>query len=79
MSLSLAPSYKLLFTTLAANTRATGRSVTSQDLIWHLNEEANSAAIKTSINRQHKTMVAAHTKAQGDPKRNKSKPKGKGK
>ncbi|KAG6894007.1 hypothetical protein C0995_015334 [Termitomyces sp. Mi166 len=78
-SLSLAPSYKPLFTTLAANAHASGQSVTSQDLIWHLNEEANSAAIKASINHQHKVMVAVHAKAQGSPKGNKGKPKGKGK
>ncbi|KAG6869750.1 hypothetical protein C0995_000750, partial [Termitomyces sp. Mi166 len=78
-SLSLAPSYKLLFTTLAANAHAAKQSVTSQDLIWHLNEKGNSAVIKTSINRQHEVMVAAHAKAQGDSKGNKGKPKGKGK
>ncbi|KAG5341023.1 hypothetical protein C0989_012227 [Termitomyces sp. Mn162] len=50
MSLSLAPSYKPLFTTLTANTCTAGQSVTKQDLIWHLNEEANSVAIETSIN-----------------------------
>ncbi|KAG6881228.1 hypothetical protein C0995_002545, partial [Termitomyces sp. Mi166 len=64
---------------LTANTHTAGQSVTSQDLIWHLNKKANSAAIKTSINCQYEAMVAVHAKARGDPKGNKGKPKGKGK
>ncbi|KAG6892891.1 hypothetical protein C0995_002121 [Termitomyces sp. Mi166 len=68
-SLSLAPSYKLLFTMLAANACAAGRSVTSQDLIWHLNKEANSAAIKTSINRQHEAIGKPKSKGKSKEKR----------
>ncbi|KAG6860197.1 hypothetical protein C0993_003124, partial [Termitomyces sp. T159_Od127] len=78
-SLSLAPTYKPLFTTLATSARTSGKSVSSQDLIWHLNEEANSAAIETNINRQHEAMVAAHTEARGNTKSSKEKGKSKSK
>ncbi|KAG5719565.1 hypothetical protein E4T56_gene14204 [Termitomyces sp. T112] len=62
-SLSLAPSYKPHFMTLTANACVTEKPVSSQDLIWHINEEANNAAIESSINQHHKAMVAAHAKA----------------
>ncbi|KAG5335562.1 hypothetical protein C0989_001004 [Termitomyces sp. Mn162] len=68
MSLSLSPSFKPLFTTLATNACITGKPMSSDDLIWHLNKEANNATIKTSINQQHEAMVAAHAKARGNPK-----------
>ncbi|KAG5352070.1 hypothetical protein C0989_003995 [Termitomyces sp. Mn162] len=79
-SLLLAPMYKPLFTTLAMSVHTSGRLILSQDLIWHLNEEENSAAIKTNINCQHKAMVAAHTKTCGDKSgKDKSKSKSKDK
>ncbi|KAG6884743.1 hypothetical protein C0993_008581 [Termitomyces sp. T159_Od127] len=79
-SLSLAPMYKPLFTTLATSARTSGKPVSSQHLIWHLNEEANSAAIETNINHQHKAMVAAHAKTCGDKSgKDKSKSKSKDK
>ncbi|KAG6887905.1 hypothetical protein C0995_011655 [Termitomyces sp. Mi166 len=80
-SLSLAPSYKPLLTMLTTNACVTEKSVSSQDLIWHINEEANNAAIKSSINLHHKAMVTAHAKAKGESKdvKGQSKFKGKGK
>ncbi|KAG6901386.1 hypothetical protein C0995_012650 [Termitomyces sp. Mi166 len=78
-SLFLAPSYKLLFTTLMANAHATRKLVTSQDLIWHLNKEANSAAIGVNIDHQHEAMMVTHAKAQGKSKDGKNKSKNKGK
>ncbi|KAG6893931.1 hypothetical protein C0995_015598, partial [Termitomyces sp. Mi166 len=62
-SLSLAPSYKPLLTTLTTNACVTGKPVSSQDLIWHINKEANNAAIQSSINQHHKAMVMAHANA----------------
>ncbi|KAG5352700.1 hypothetical protein C0989_000949 [Termitomyces sp. Mn162] len=49
-SLSLTPSYKLLLITLTTNAHVTNRPISSEDLIWHINEEANSATIESSIN-----------------------------
>ncbi|KAG5721572.1 hypothetical protein E4T56_gene13059 [Termitomyces sp. T112] len=72
-SLSLAPTYKPLFTMLAMSACTSGKSVSNQDLIWHLNKEANSAAIETSINHQHEAMIAAHAKACGSSKDEKGK------
>ncbi|KAG5351401.1 hypothetical protein C0989_006637 [Termitomyces sp. Mn162] len=62
-SLSLAPTYKPLFTMLATSAHTSRTSVLSQDLIWHLDEEANSTAIETSINYLHEAMIVAHPKA----------------
>ncbi|KAG6872183.1 hypothetical protein C0995_012227 [Termitomyces sp. Mi166 len=67
-SLSLAPSYKPLLITLAANACTTGKSVSIQNLIWHLTKEANNAAIKSSINKHHKVMIMTHAKARGKSK-----------
>ncbi|KAH0578321.1 hypothetical protein H2248_003942 [Termitomyces sp. 'cryptogamus'] len=78
-SMSLAPTYKPLFTTLAMSAHTSGKSVSSQDLIWHLNEEANSAAIKSNINCQHEEMIAVHAKACSDPRDTKGKGKSKSK
>ncbi|KAG6876888.1 hypothetical protein C0993_012338 [Termitomyces sp. T159_Od127] len=78
-SLSLAPSYKPLLTTLAANAHVIGKPMSSNDFIWHLNEEANNTAVESSINKQHEAMITAHAKAKGDTKDTKSKSKSKGK
>ncbi|KAG6862961.1 hypothetical protein C0993_000791, partial [Termitomyces sp. T159_Od127] len=78
-SLSLAPSFKPLLTTLTTNARIAKEPVSSQDLIWHINEEANNAAIEDSINQHHEAMIAAHAKAKGESKDTKKKSKGKDK
>ncbi|KAG5715761.1 hypothetical protein E4T56_gene13744 [Termitomyces sp. T112] len=78
-SLSLAPSYKPLITTVFANACITKKPISSKDLIWHLNKEANNAAIKTSINQHHEAMVMAHAKAKSESKGAKEKAKSKGK
>ena len=41
-SLSLAPSFRTLFTTLSMTARQTGKKLTPADVIWHLTEEATS-------------------------------------
>lgn len=71
--LSLAPTYKSLFTTLTTSACTSGKSVSSQDLIWHFNEKANSTAIKTNIYCQHEAMIAAHAKAHSNYKGGKDK------
>ncbi|KAG6863103.1 hypothetical protein C0993_012831, partial [Termitomyces sp. T159_Od127] len=78
-SLSLAPSFKPLLTTLTMNAHITKEPVSSQDLIWHINEEANNAAIENSINQHHEAMIAAHAKAKGESKDTKKKSNSKGK
>jgi hypothetical protein len=50
-SLSLAPSFRNLFTTLSATSRQTGKKLTSADVIWHLTEEATSVEIEDNINK----------------------------
>ncbi|KAG6860365.1 hypothetical protein C0995_012228 [Termitomyces sp. Mi166 len=70
------PPYPLL---LPINLFVTGKPVSSQNLIWHINEEANNAAIKSSINQHHKAMVTAHAKSRGETKDAKGKSKSKGK
>jgi gag-polypeptide of LTR copia-type len=42
-SLSLAPSFRTLFTTLSATAHQMGKKLTPTDVIWHLTEEATSA------------------------------------
>ncbi|KAG6912245.1 hypothetical protein DXG01_016013, partial [Tephrocybe rancida] len=78
-SMSLATSFKPLFTTLATASRTAGKPTTSDQLIWHLTDEANSNAIESNINKQHEAMLSAHTKSKGDSSNFKGKPKGKGK
>ncbi|KAG6884059.1 hypothetical protein C0993_001793 [Termitomyces sp. T159_Od127] len=80
-SLSLAPTYKPLLMMLSANAHVVHKPISSQDLIWHLTEEANNAVIESSINQQHEAMVVAHTKAKSESKNGKCKfkPEGKGK
>ncbi|KAG6902076.1 hypothetical protein C0995_004775 [Termitomyces sp. Mi166 len=78
-SLFLAPSYKPLIMTIFTNSHVTGKSISSKDLIWHINEEANNAAVESSINQHHKAMVTAHAKTKGKLKNAKEKAKSKGK
>jgi gag-polypeptide of LTR copia-type len=61
--ISLAPSFRSLITTLNASAHETGKKLTSKNLIWHLNEEANSIALQKFINKSNKAMLAATSKA----------------
>jgi gag-polypeptide of LTR copia-type len=45
-SISLAPIFRSLITTLDASAHETGKKLTSKNLIWHLNEEADSIALE---------------------------------
>jgi len=75
-SLSLVPNYQTLLATLSAASHESGKKLTSSNLIWHLNEEANSIALKDSINKSNATMMAATTKSRegkGKDKSNKEK------
>jgi GAG-pre-integrase domain len=60
---------------LNASTHKTGKKLMSKNLIWHLNEEANSIALKDTINKSNEAMLAATAKAQGWNGKGKGKPK----
>jgi gag-polypeptide of LTR copia-type len=62
-SLSLAPNYRSLITTLTAASYESGKKLASANLMWHLNEEANSIALEDSINQSNEAMMAATAKA----------------
>ena len=64
-SLSLVQNFRSLISTLTAAAHESGKKLTSTNLIWHLNEEANSIALEDSINKSNEAMVAAVAKAQG--------------
>ena len=64
-SLSLAPSFRALFTTLSATAHQTGRKLTSADVIWHLTEEATSIEIEDNINKSNAAMLATTSKSKG--------------
>ncbi|KAF8810769.1 hypothetical protein BYT27DRAFT_7091166, partial [Phlegmacium glaucopus] len=69
-SLSLTPSFRSLITTLGATAHESGKKLSSSNLIWHLNEEANSVALEQSINQSNEAMIAATAKARGwNPKK----------
>ena len=61
-SLSLAPSYRNLFTTLSTTSRQTGKKLTAADVIWHLTEEATSVEIEDTINKSNAAMMASTSK-----------------
>ncbi|KAG6806257.1 hypothetical protein H0H87_002960, partial [Tephrocybe sp. NHM501043] len=71
--MSLATSFKPLFTALATALRTSGKPTTSEELIWHLTEEANSKTIEDNINKQHEAMISAHTKSKGESNNSKGK------
>ena len=75
-SLSLAPSFRTLFTTLSTASRQTGRKLTPADVIWHLTEEATSVELEDSINKSNAAMMALTSR---DSKPEKGKGKGKDK
>jgi hypothetical protein len=62
-SLSLAPTFRTLFTTLSATAHQTGKKLTSSDVIWHLTEEAYSVEIEDNINKSNAAMMASMTRA----------------
>ncbi|KAF8804227.1 hypothetical protein BYT27DRAFT_7107843, partial [Phlegmacium glaucopus] len=62
-SLSLAPNFQSLITTLSAAAHESGKKLSSTNLIWHLNEEANSVALEESINKSNEVMIAATARA----------------
>ena len=74
-SLSLAPSFRNLFTTLSMTSRQTGKKLTPADVIWHLTEEATSLEVEDTINRSNAAMMASTT----NPKKDKGKGKDKAK
>src|ERR1700678_160214 len=65
-SLSLAPSFRSLFTTLSATAHQAGKKLTSADVIWHLTEEATSIEIEDNINKTNTAMLAATSKSKGE-------------
>ena len=60
--LSLAPSFRHLFTTLSTTARQTGKKLTLSDVIWHLTEEVTSVEIEDSINKSNAAMMVASSK-----------------
>ncbi|KAG6814622.1 hypothetical protein H0H87_007185, partial [Tephrocybe sp. NHM501043] len=78
-SMSLATSFKPLFTALATASCTSGKPTTSKELIWHLTEEANSKTIEDNINKQHEAMISTHTKSKGKSNNSKKKSKSKSK
>jgi thiamine pyrophosphokinase len=58
--ISLAPSF--LITILNASAHETGKKLTSKNLVWHLNKEANSIALEESINKSNEATLAATQK-----------------
>ena len=62
-SLSLTPCYQPLLTTLSTTARQTKTPISSDDLIWHLVEEANTAKLEASVNKAHAALATAYNKA----------------
>ena len=62
-SLSLTTRYQPLLTTLSTTARQTKTPISSDDLIWHLVEEANTAKLEASVNKAHAALATAHGKA----------------
>jgi len=61
-SLSLTTRYQPLLTTLSTTARQTRTALTSDDLIWHLVEEASTIKLEASVNKSHAALAAAHRK-----------------
>jgi hypothetical protein len=74
-SISLVPNFRSLITTLSATSHESGKKLTSTNLIWHLNEEANSVALEENINKSNEAMIAATAKARGSTSKGKEKEK----
>ena len=51
----------------------TGKKLMSQNLIWHLNKEANLIALEDTINKSNEAMLAATSKARGGKGKEKGK------
>ena len=65
---------------MSTTARQTRTALTSDNLIWHLVEEANTIKLEASVNKSHAALAAAHGKAKGSSEGGKGKDgKGKGK
>ncbi len=62
-SLSLTTWYQPLLTTLSKTARQTKMALTSDDLIWHLIEEANIIKLEANVNKSHAALAATHGKS----------------
>jgi len=62
-SLSLTTRYQPLLTTLSTTAQQTKTALTSDDLIWHLVEEANTIKLEANVNKAHAALAAAHGKS----------------
>ncbi len=74
-SLSLTPTFQLLFIALSAATRKSEKPLTSSELIWHLTEEATSRAVEDNINKSNAAMAAQQQHGKGKSKGGQSKSK----
>jgi gag-polypeptide of LTR copia-type len=77
-SLSLAPSFQNLFTTLSTTAHQTGKKLTPANVIWHHTEEATSIEIEDTINKSNAAnaaMMASSSKTKDGKGKNKKKSK----
>ena len=77
MFLSLSPRFQPLLTTINTTACQSRTTVTSNDLIWQLNEEADRFKLKENQNKANTAMLAAHAKATSSQNGNGEKGKGK--
>ena len=56
-SLSLTTCYQPLLMTLSTTAQQTKSMLSSNDLIWHLTEEANTVKLEASVNKAHAAFV----------------------
>ena len=60
--LSLTTCFQPLLTTLSTTARQTKTALSSDDLVWHLVEEANTIKLEASVNKAHAALAAVHNK-----------------
>jgi len=62
-SLFLTTCYQPLLMTLSTTARQTKTALSSDDLMWHLVEEANTVKLEGSVNKAHAALTTAHAKS----------------
>jgi hypothetical protein len=68
-TLSLITHYQSLLMTLSTTAHQMKTALTSDDLIWHLIEEANTIKLEANMNKAHAVLAAAHgNPTKGHPK-----------
>ena len=72
-SLSLASSFRSIYTTLSATAHQTGKKLTSANVFWNLTEEAMSIKIENNINKTNAAMLVATSKTKWEKGKGKNK------